>query len=142
MISETTTIVGYAIAALPPTLVALVGLIKSIQNGTKSDQISQKIDDRAQTIDNAIASNDLKTDVLQQKAEDIHESTNGNLSTLTAELRSANERIGSLEKIALVQTAELKAANERIATTNSQTILDRITSLERLVTSFGVKIEK
>ncbi len=74
------------ITGLPATIAALAGLRKSNQNGAKADEIKT-----------SIAAGDIKTDALQAKADEIHESTNGNLSKVTEELRLANLRIESLE---------------------------------------------
>ena len=86
--TETTIIalVGSALAALPPTLVAWATLRVSKQNGIKADEVNQK-------------------------TSEIHTLTNGSLHKVQASLETANEKISGLEKLVSSMTASSLAAN-------------------------------
>jgi len=62
------------IAGLPVTMTAIAGLVVSIRNGRKADR-------------------------LEVKAQEIHVSTNGHLSKVTAELAAAKKDISEMREV-------------------------------------------
>lgn len=69
-----TTVIVAVLAAIPPTLVAFAAMLSSIRNAKKADAIISKTDE-------------------------IHTLANSQLSTVTATLAVANEKIAGLEKL-------------------------------------------
>jgi len=72
----------------PPTLMALLALLQGRVNARKADENSHKAD---------VA--DIKTDSLVKTTGEIHALTNDHLSSVTSELKIANEKIIGLEKL-------------------------------------------
>jgi hypothetical protein len=77
------------IAVVPTTLAALGALLVSLRNGKKSD-------------------------IIIEKAAEIHTLTNSNLSKLTSQLEVANSKITGLERL-VASLVEAKGIADRLA---------------------------
>lgn len=83
------------IASIVPALAGLTQVIISLKNGSKADL------------------NNKKSDIILQKATEIHTLTNGNLSVVTSALAVANAKIEGLEKL-MSSVVEAKKTAEKI----------------------------
>lgn len=89
------------IVGLPPTLVALSGLIVSLRNGTKQDATAKK------------------ADTIIEKATEIHTLTNSNLAKVSAALDVALAKIegqGKLIESLVTAKAVADKLSDKIAT--------------------------
>jgi|SRR6267142_1509504 len=86
------------IVAIPPTIVALTGLVVSLRNSSKADKVIQN------------------TDTVVHKTEEIHDLTNSQLTSVTAKLQEANDHIVKLERLiptSLLEALESKGSRRR-----------------------------
>lgn len=96
------TILIAAFAALPPTIAAVTGLIASratLRQSRANASVAENANLKAEASNVKADASNEKTDALLRKTEEIHTLTNGNLTTITAELRVANEKIAGLQAL-------------------------------------------
>lgn len=96
--AETTivAIVSAFLAAVPPTIIAIAVLKQT----RRTDRTARRASARTAVVA-------ARTGKILEKAKEIHESTNGNLSIVTEALRVANEKIADLEKMVTALVAQI-----------------------------------
>lgn len=106
MTDETIARLGTALlAAIPPTLVALAGLLQGRANHTQVQQQTDEIEvrtkktatDLAVQVDARATILENRTSALINKTDEIHDLTNSNLTLVKAQLAAALKRINDLE---------------------------------------------
>ena len=96
------TLASAALAAIPPTLMALAALITARRNATALRENT--------ALTGAVR---LQTELINQKADVIYTQTNGRLTQLMSELGAANERIARLDKTIIEMGQERQITAER-----------------------------